>query len=744
MMHSLTPMLPQIEAAKLPDVRWFSPGGCVIHRDGMVDVSVGGHMIGCYAKGDVGTRNAILVGLAADARMHLGHLAMAFDLSEEMVRIIRRRHARDGLAAIVMPRPRRERPSRVTPAVVRKLEALFAEGQTVTEARAAVAKKHAIGRTTVGVVRKAWAARNAVAAPPAAAPAGQPALPLVGDHAPTGSASAGADTAGAGTGVTEAPSAPSSPSESTVTLADDGAPRSSGAMQHAGSWLLLGLMDHYGLYRLADEVCAKHGLSAPAVRLALDAFATALAIGQGCAEGVRRLATPTAPALLRTPQCPSADWVRRTLHGFADVGAERVHFGMAGRYLDAARADDGPAVFYVDNHLRPYTGQEVLRRGWRMQDKRVLPGTTDCYVHDEDGRPTLRTVSPSHGSLTEMLLEIADLLRAGLGEEQRILLAFDRGGAFPETLAALRDDSYEFVTYERRPYRLLLPTAFTREMTFRVGDEEPERLTFAEFFVPLGRGRGDVRRIAIRTPEGRQVNLLAIGTTPAERLIEIQRGRWKQENGFKHGAERWNINQLDGRRTQAYAPDTIVPNPARRRLNNALRLACVDEGLARRLLARLDAADPKWAQADIALAEAIATQHELIARRPMTPTHAPLCETELAGKLVYHLGAYKTVLDTVRIAAANAEADLAAWVAPHLPRAAEAKKAIANLLVAPGRVRVGSRTIAVDLAPAGTGPEHRAFGAFFRAVNAANLRLPGDPRRRLLRFRSQIQRDGQT
>jgi hypothetical protein len=373
-----------------------------------------------------------------------------------------------------------------------------------------------------------------------------------------------------------------------------------------------------------------------------------------------------------------------------------------------------------------------------MQDKRVLPGTSDFYVHDEDGRPALRTVSPSHGSLTEALLEIADLLRAGLGEEQRILLAFDRGGAFPATLAALREDSYEFVTYERRPYRLLLPTEFSRKMELDVGEKEPETLSFAEFRVPLGRGRGDVRRIAIRTPEDRQVNLLAISEAPAERLIEIQRGRWKQENGFKHGVERWRINQLDGRRTEPYAPETIVPNPARSRLNRALRLACIDEGLARRLLARLEEGDPKRAAAAISLAEAIATQHELIERRAVTPTHAPLAETELAGKLVYHLGTYKTVLDTIRIAAANAEADLTEWLGPHLPRAAEAKKTIANLFHAPGRVRVGSRTVHVDLAPAGTRPEHLAFGELFRIVNAADLRLPGDPHRRRLRFGSQI------
>lgn len=722
-----TPMLPQLAAALPPDVRWFSGGGCVVEHEDTVEVSVGGVLVGCYARGDRESRNVILVGLAMDPRMHLGQLAEAFDLSEEQVRVIRRRYEDGGLGAIVGRRSGRRSRSKITPALRRELDALFDAGRSVREAHAVVGKKRAISRATVGVGRKQWAAAKARAcSAEAASPALQPELPL-DEVAPT---LEGASAEG--TAPTSPPATPGG------TRFDEGVPESSELMQHAGSWLLLGLVERYGVHRIADEICAKHRLGPEAVRLALDAFTIALAIGQGNVEGVRRLATPTARGLLRSPSAPSADWVRRTLHQFADVGAARFHLGMAGRYLASVRDDDDAAVFYVDNHLRPYTGQAVVRRGWRMQDKRVLPGTSDYYVHDEDGRPTLRTVVPSHPSLTEVLLEIADLLRAGLGDDQRILLAFDRGGAFPETLAELRDENYEFVTYERRPYRLLLPSEFTEEMELHVAEGEVESIAYAEFRVPLRRGRGDVRRIAIRTPEERQVNLLAVGSTPAERLIEILRGRWNQENGLKHGVERWRINQLDSRRTEAYAPETIVPNPARRRLNNALRLARVDEGFARSKLARMDHGDLKRSTAQAELADALARQGELIERRKVTPAHAPLRETELADKLVFHPGEYKTVLDTVRIAAANAEADLAEWLAPHLPRPAEAKKTLANLFVAPGRVDVGARTIRVALAPAGTGPEHRAFGQLYRAINGVNLRLPGDPGRRVLRFGSQV------
>jgi len=65
-------------------------------------------------------------------------------------------------------------------------------------------------------------------------------------------------------------------------------------------------------------------------------------------------------------------------------------------------------------------------------------------------------------------------------------------------------------------------------------------------------------------------------------LVEITLGCWCQGKGFKHGVERWGINQLDGRKTAKYLPDSVTPNPARRRLDRELRLTRVEEGKARR------------------------------------------------------------------------------------------------------------------------------------------------------------------
>jgi transposase-like protein len=770
-------MLPLV--APEPSATWFSNHGCVTEREGRRVVFVGGTLIGSFGPRERGARNVMLVGLAADPKIRLGRLARAFGISVEALRQVRRAHQEEGLPAIVSRAPGGSE-SKVTTAMRTRLEKLFEEGVSVDKAHARLRGR--VGRSTVGKVRTAWArARHAttsmaeIAKPveavseclfaipqndtagasspvPTAAEATQPEIvqltqPDLTQPDPTqvgvviqpefaqpepmraseSSTSTERDSTDVATGC-------GSEEEMVGRRSEIGATAMSGGrwVQHVGAWLLLAMLARLGLHRHA-EAARERNVRSDALRVAVDAVAIALAIGQRCVEGVRRLATPSAAVLMRATQAPSATWVRRTLGLFAQhLGGARIHLAMAKEIVATEQGEKRRIVFFIDNHLRPYTGQHTIRKGWRMQDKRVLPGTSDYYVHDEDGRPVLRIAVPSHDSLTDWLPPIARLLREALGEGETILLAFDRGGSFPAHMAELRESGFEFVTYERKPYRTLSRSEFKETLS-----HEGDAIGIVDARTNLGKGRGRVRRIALRLPDDKQVNLLAVSTLPAADLYGIMRGRWRQENGFKHGVERWGINQLDGRTIEPYPSDTLVPNPARRRLDRALRIARVREGDARRKLALLAEGDVRRAQSEEDIDEALALQRDLESLRPSTPTHAPLAETELADKLVKHPDEYKMVIDTIRIACANAEADLARMLAPHMSLPAEAKRALANLFAAPGAVHVDGTKITVALQPAGTKSELRAFDQLLRECNGLRLTLPGDDRRRL-RFRLQV------
>jgi hypothetical protein len=167
-----------------------------------------------------------------------------------------------------------------------------------------------------------------------------------------------------------------------------------------------------------------------------------------------------------------------------------------------------------------------------------------------------------------------------------------------------------------------------------------------------------------------------------------------------------------------------------------LRLARVAEGDARRKLACTTPAlgELRRAAVEQDLADALELQRDLEALRPQTPTHAPVEETALAGKLVRHTGQLKRIIDVIRIVCANVESELATLIAPHLGRPREAKKVIANILAAPGRVTVTDQAIHVRLAPAANRSERKAIQHLFIAINQRALVLPSDPKRLPLRF----------
>ncbi len=137
------------------------------------------------------------------------------------------------------------------------------------------------------------------------------------------------------------------------------------------------------------------------------------------------------------------------------------------------------------------------------------------------------------------------------------------------------------------------------------------------------------------------------------------------------------------------------------------------------------------------LADALDLQRDLEALRPETPTHAPVEETSLAGKLVRHTAQLKTIGDVIRIVCANVESDLAALLALHLGRPREAKKVLANLFAAPGNVTITEKAINVRLSPAANPSEQAAIRNFFTAINERDLTLPSDPKRLPLRFELQ-------
>ena len=764
------------ESAEASAYHYFSAHACVFVDGNRRSVFVGGSLVSSYEISDKATRNAILVKLSEDPKVHLGKLGEAFELGREQVHTLQKKYAAGGLLA-VMEIKQGGLARVVTPSLRRELYQLFDAGASINLAHTKI--KFRISRTMVGRTRKAWRLEREpeASARAAAKQTDESAAPdakqlefgaeTTHKMAPELATSSTFDMALRAAGALDVAtlneiSAPPSDAELVCGPSLHGSEEASCELiidakkqyvQHAGAFIVLALLQAFGLYRhaealrksaIADGNVDRRYLGKTALRVALDAAVIALVTGQKCIEGVRRVATPCAKILLRVLRpVPSESWVRGVLARFAGACGQSLHLVTSFALIEQAQRQHEPrAWFYVDNHMRPYTGKQVVRKGWRMQDKRVRPGASDYWVHDQDGRPLLRVNSPSHEAMTERLRPIARLLRDGLdhagAERTKITLVFDRAGAFPSEMAELRNAGFEFVTYERGPYARLLTTEFDQELTlagetFRYCEKHDKN---------LGKGRGRVRRISLLTTDGDQFNIVGISEAHAEEMIKALLARWAmQENQFKYGVERLGINQLDGRQTDLVPDDEVIPNPALRRLLNARSVARKLEGEALRQLAYLPEGAQKRAHWEQELERSRQQQRAFEEQRPALPNKIRVGDSEFAGKLVRHNDNYKLVVDTLRILIANIAAELATSLGPMLARPAEAKKTIDNLLAAPAVIHATPRLIVVELAPAGTRRERAAFVELLRPLNARKLSLPGDPARRALRFKLQLEGD---
>ena len=715
-------MLPGVLEAE-PDRVWFGRGGCVeAHGDGTLAVFMRGELLGIFDRDDVASRDILLAVVLRQGGLLREDVARAFQVSSATVGRVVTRFNEGGLPAVA-DYGRTSGFTVVTPKLEARLAELFGQGAGPRAAHRAVAKLASYG-TVQGLYQRWLTKRHTPLAVVPVEPQQVLSFTAANEPVPVPVAV-----------VTEAAPAVVEPTRE-PTLAEV-VPSGKEPVQHLGSWLALALLEQLGIH----EQAAKAGgdkVGGATLRAAVDAAAVALCIGEGCVEGVRRLETSCSGTLLRRSGGISSTYTRRVLHELADAGHAAFQEGVASLFLGRAADAEDHVFLYVDNHLRPYTGLHVIRKGWRMQAKRAVPGTTDYYVHDEDGCPLYRMSTASHDSLCDWLMPVVEFSRLSLGEQVTPVLVFDRGGAFPEMMAELRDAGAEFVTYERQPYEELPANDFPNSLTITTASHptEPVRISWAE--APnknLRGGRGRVRRIAVLTEDGRQVNVLAVSKLPAEVLLRRLMARWgAQENALKHQVERWGINQLDGRRVEAYPADAIIPNPERRRLERLIQLSHTAEGQALRKLVRMDEDDPAREEILRDVKRAMERQKDLMAQRAFVPRRAKVGETSLAGKLTRHELGYKNVLDTIRTALANVESDLAVLLARHLDLPREAKKAIANLFVAPGVVHLSERSVTVKLSPAGSAGEQASYAKFLDDVTRLKLSLPGDPDRLPLRW----------
>ena len=269
---------------------------------------------------------------------------------------------------------------------------------------------------------------------------------------------------------------------------------------------------------------------------------------------------------------------------------------------------------------------------------------------DAAGRAVVFTTGEPSG-LTKTLPPALAELRAVIGPEARIMLGFDRGGAYPSVFTACRAAGADWVTYRRAPLPAPkgLPLAATTTAT--TGDGQTvvvyadEPVTIDEY--------GTARQITLYEHGGPVLQVLTSDTiTCPVALLATLKARWRIENAFKYAGEHHGIDALADYIADIETNTRPIDNPARKAANAAVKTRKNDLGDAERVLAQL-LCDRTISVA--ALNKKLTTAHATIDKAKKAVTAAETTRNQVPAKLPANQinpDAKRALLRTTRRAAA--------------------------------------------------------------------------------------------
>src|SRR5664280_2391735 len=516
-----------------------------LHRsevDGQVFVAVGATVLFGYAADDAGLRN-----LAAVTLPEMGftgrRVAQVLGITEEYVSMLRARTRREGSAGLMR---RRGRPSALRAGGLSRARSWRAAGQT----DAAIGDRLGVHATTVaralaGVDRpgSAGGAEQTILTEPVRT---EPGLTEPGLTEPVLTEP----------GLTE----PVGPPVGPFTGSFAGSARvatGAGRCRYAGAMLLYPYLDSVG----AEGIFATL-TGGPARRyddLAVLTTATlGFALGVDTVEGTKHLRRTEAGAAVGLAMVPQLATLRARLSALADTSDPlALQRAVAAAMLSADPAAD--PVYFVDDHFVPYSGARPVGKGWNTKRRHAQPGRGRRSAACPRGRAVVFGSGEPSG-LTSTLPGVLTGLREVLGPDAPVLLAFDRGGAYPAAFTACRQAGADWVTYRRGA--LVEVTAPARRSWAR-RDGKRISVPLADETVQIN-GYGAARQLTLFEDGAPVLQVLTSDTTATgAALLCWLRARWRIENMFKYASAHNGIDTLADY-LMDIGPDTrTVTNPAR-------------------------------------------------------------------------------------------------------------------------------------------------------------------------------------
>src|SRR5216683_1572224 len=539
-------------------------------HDGRCVITAGRVVLFEYAAGDVVMRNIALAALR-----QLGFkgrvVAAVLGLTENYVATLHNAAMRDGSAALVM-QDRRGTPGKVTPEQWAQARAWRAQGASDAE----IGRRLQVAHTTIGRAlgpreqaparerEPGWAPAEPLFTGPEPEPEPEPEPVPVPGPGP-----------GAGAGLPPAGGLRAWP------LPAGGVFRS----RYAGAMLLHAFGGRAGAGEiLAAATGGEDGR--PGDAALLSAVSMCFALGAATTEQFKHLAAAEAGPLAGLAVLPGLRALRPQLAAIADrTDPLRLQSMFASAMLAADPVTSG--VYYVDDHFVPYTGAKPAGKGWNNKRGRAEKGRADTHVTAHDGRAVCFVTGEPSGLTVTLPKALAELKKAA-GPGAKIMLGFDRSGAYAQVFRHCRDQDAHWVTYRRAP--LAVPAMLPVITTVSYGGRA-RQIAWAEETVQV-KDYGEARQITLFEHGKVALQILTsdFDACPAEILAWLK-SRWREENFLKYASENYGIDKICDYIAGIETNTKIIDNPARKKANAAVREAEKALAAAERDLAVL-LADP--------------------------------------------------------------------------------------------------------------------------------------------------------
>ena len=730
------------------------PDPCELHLErsaGRCVVMVGSAVLAEYAESDVVMRN-FAVTTVRRAGFSGKRVAEVFGLSAAYVSTLHAAALRDGSAALIK-QPGPGRPRELGGEPLEKARRWRAAGVSDRE----IGRRLGMAGTTAG--RRLGPGGQEAATPGDQQDDAAGCEPLVSEE--EAGAAAGDDPGSAPEPAPDpAPDAGPAPADSPAApagaaparAADDDVPVPGGASGGgAGGSLVPGaggsavegrvrsryagamLLHAFGARVGAPDVLAAAAAGQGAAARLLAAVSACIGLGAVTTERFKHLAAAEAGPLAALVTLPELRTLRPALAGIADRADPLELQGMfAAAMLAADPVTSG--VYYVDDHFVPYTGAKPVSKGWNNKRGRAEKGRADTHVTAHDGRAVCFVTGEPSGLSVTLPRALAELKKA-VPAGTRIMLGFDRGGAYPAVFTHCREQDVHWVTYRRAP--LAVPVMLPVLTTVTVGGRT-RTIAWAQEKVQL-KDYGDARQITLFEHGKVVLQILTsdFEACPAD-ILDWLKSRWREENFLKYASENYGIDKICDYAAGIETNTKMTDNPARKKANAAVRDAEKNLHAAERALAAL-LTDPDTTAAaknkaipaaNHAISAAKKNLRDVTAARKDIPAKLPASQIDPGARTAVLRAGRRGLQMVLRLLAHNAEH----WLATHLNtylrdddeyRATTRETIIRGLA---GTITFTPATITVTLEPPGQPRVNRALAMLLDEINHTPPVIPGDNR----------------